>query len=201
MEQQEKRADQRGKDEEEGKQGVISLYVENLPESLNWKGLWFAFARHGEVVNVYIARKRSIGGKRFGFVRMENMGDANRAIQRLNGFTLYGSRLVVKIARDKHCWKRNTAGRSLSPEPKQTWNGKDDDVVVKKMIAKGSAEDATGNGILKRITGHVENEDLWKLRRCLVGVMDTVCSVSSIHNRLLKWGLGDINVQRLGAKR
>ncbi|KAK9001436.1 hypothetical protein V6N11_083219 [Hibiscus sabdariffa] len=49
MEQQEKRADQRGKDEEEGKQGVISLYVENLPESLNWKGLWFAFARHGEV--------------------------------------------------------------------------------------------------------------------------------------------------------
>ncbi|KAK8576235.1 hypothetical protein V6N13_090711 [Hibiscus sabdariffa] len=30
--------------------------------------------------------------------------------------------------------------------------------------------------------------------------MDTVYSVSNIHNRLLKWGLGDINVQRLGAK-
>ncbi|KAK8633331.1 hypothetical protein V6N13_014177 [Hibiscus sabdariffa] len=69
------------------------------------------------------------------------------------------------------------------------------------MVAKGSVEEGTGNGKLKRITGHVENEDLWKLRRCLVGVMDTVCSVSSIHNWLLKWGLGDINVQRLGAKR
>ncbi|KAL4368489.1 hypothetical protein GQ457_05G026470 [Hibiscus cannabinus] len=120
---------------------------------------------------------------------MENMGDANRAIQRLNGFALYGSRLVVKIARDKHDWKRNTAGRSQSFEPKQTGNVKDDDAVVQKMVAKGSIEVDTGNGKLKRITGHVENEDLWKLRRCLVGVMDTGCSVSSIHNRLLKWGL------------
>ncbi|KAK8531043.1 hypothetical protein V6N13_038881 [Hibiscus sabdariffa] len=193
MEKQEKRADRRGNDEE-GKQGVISLFVENLPESLHWKGLWFAFARYGEVVNVYIARKRSRGGKRFGFVRMENMGDANRAIQRLNGFVLYGSRLVVKIARDTQGWKRSTAGRSQSFEPKQTRNGKNVDAVVQKMVAKGSAEEDTGNGKLKRITGHVENEDLWKLRRCLVGVMDTVCSVSSIHDKLLKWGLGDINV-------
>ncbi|KAK8662178.1 hypothetical protein V6N13_091765 [Hibiscus sabdariffa] len=165
----EMRADRRGKDEEEGKQGVISLFVENLPESLHWKGLWFAFSRHGEVVNVYIARKRSRGGKRFGFVRMENMRDANRAIQRLNGFILHGSRLVVKIARDKHGWKRNTACRSQPPEPKQIGNGKDDDAVVQMMVAKGSVEETTGNGKLKRITGHVENEDLWKLRRCLVG--------------------------------
>ncbi|KAK8544688.1 hypothetical protein V6N13_045768 [Hibiscus sabdariffa] len=195
------RADRRGKDEEEGKQGVISLFVENLPESLHWKGFWFAFARHGEVVNVYIARKKSRGDKRFGFVRMENMRDVNRAIQRLNGFILHGSRLVVKIAKDKHGWKRNTAGRSQPLETKQTGNGKDDDAVVQMMVAKGSVEETTGNGKLKRIIGHVENEDLWKLRRCLVGVMDTVCSVFSIHNRLLKWGLGEINVQRLGAKR
>ncbi|KAK8561276.1 hypothetical protein V6N12_048350 [Hibiscus sabdariffa] len=154
MEQQEKRADRRGKDEEEGKQGVISLFVENLPESLHWTGLWFAFARYGEVVNVYIARKRSRGGKRFGFARMENMGDANRAIQRLNGFALYGSRLVVKIARDIQGWKRSTAGRSQSFEPKQTGNGKNVDAVVQKMVAKGSAEEDTGNGKLKRITGH-----------------------------------------------
>ncbi|KAK8494889.1 hypothetical protein V6N12_073955 [Hibiscus sabdariffa] len=108
MEKQEKRADRRGNDEE-GKQGVISLFVENLPESLHWKGLWFAFAR------------------------MENMGDANRAIQRLNGFVLYGSRLVVKIARDTQGWKRSTAGRSQSFEPKQTRNGKNVDAVVQKM--------------------------------------------------------------------
>ncbi|KAK8664096.1 hypothetical protein V6N13_083899 [Hibiscus sabdariffa] len=30
--------------------------------------------------------------------------------------------------------------------------------------------------------------------------MEMICSVSSIHSRLMKWGLGEINVQRLGAK-
>ncbi|KAK9033837.1 hypothetical protein V6N11_050021 [Hibiscus sabdariffa] len=64
---------------------------------------------------------------------MENMGDANYTIQRLNGFALYGSRLVVKIARDIQGWKRSTAGRSQSFEPKQTGNGKNVDAVVQKM--------------------------------------------------------------------
>ncbi|KAK8691510.1 hypothetical protein V6N13_075020 [Hibiscus sabdariffa] len=31
-------------------------------------------------------------------------------------------------------------------------------------------------------------------------MVETICSVSSIHIRLMKWGLGEINVQRLGAK-
>ncbi|KAK8661589.1 hypothetical protein V6N13_091187 [Hibiscus sabdariffa] len=36
----------------------------------------------------------------------------------------------------------------------------------------------------KRINGHVEAEDLWKMRRCLV------CSIRSIEMRLQAWGLG-----------
>ncbi|KAK8991885.1 hypothetical protein V6N11_044783 [Hibiscus sabdariffa] len=40
-------------------QSVVSLFVENIPEAMHWKRLWFSFARHGEVENVYIARKRS----------------------------------------------------------------------------------------------------------------------------------------------
>ncbi|KAK9011379.1 hypothetical protein V6N11_044231 [Hibiscus sabdariffa] len=79
----------------EAREGTISLFVENLPERLHWIGLWFAFARHGEVVNVYIARKRSRGGKRFGFVRMKNLEEADHVTQRLNGAILYGSRLEI----------------------------------------------------------------------------------------------------------
>ncbi|KAL4271259.1 hypothetical protein GQ457_13G026050 [Hibiscus cannabinus] len=181
---------------------TISLFVENLPERLHWKGLWFAFARHGEVVNVYIARKKSRGGKRFGFVRMKNLEEADRVTQRLNGAIFYGSRLVVKIARDNRGqgWKRNTTGRSQSTEFKKTGITMDDEAVVQKVRIRVSTEEDIGKENFKRIIGHVENEDLWNLRRCLVGVMDMVCSVSSIHSRLLKWGLGDINVQRLGAK-
>ncbi|KAL4387841.1 hypothetical protein GQ457_09G016630 [Hibiscus cannabinus] len=175
----------------EAREGTISLFVENLPERLHWKGLWFAFARHGEVVNVYIARKKSRGGKRFGFVRMKNLEEADRVTQRLNGAIFYGSRLVVKIARDNRGqgWKRNTTGRSQSTEFKKTGITMDDEAVVQKVRIRVSTEEDIGKENFKRIIGHVENEDLWNLRRCLVGVMDMVCSVSSIHSRLLKWGL------------
>ncbi|KAK8605024.1 hypothetical protein V6N13_082483 [Hibiscus sabdariffa] len=53
---------------------------------------------HGEVVNAYIARKMSRGWKRFGFVRMSSMGEEERAIKRLHGFSLYGSKILVKLA-------------------------------------------------------------------------------------------------------
>ncbi|KAK8594208.1 hypothetical protein V6N13_126017 [Hibiscus sabdariffa] len=43
-----------------------------------------------------------------------------------------------------------------------------------------------------RIYGHVETEDLWKMRRCLVGKMHSVCSIGSIELRLENWGLGEI---------
>ncbi|KAK8658930.1 hypothetical protein V6N13_029149 [Hibiscus sabdariffa] len=133
---------------------------------------------------------------------MKNLEEANRVTQRLNGATLYGSRLVVKIARDNdgQGWKKNTTCRSQSTEYKKTGIGLDDEAVVQKLRTMISTEEDIGKEKFKRIIGHVENEDLWNLRRCLVGVMDMVCSVSSIHSRLLKWGLGDINVQRLGAK-
>ncbi|KAK8636807.1 hypothetical protein V6N13_064244 [Hibiscus sabdariffa] len=40
-----------------------------------------------------------------------------------------------------------------------------------------------------RISGHIESEDLWKWKNCLVGEMDTV---SSIHKRLDARGLGEM---------
>ncbi|KAK8623448.1 hypothetical protein V6N13_118333 [Hibiscus sabdariffa] len=35
------------------------------------KGLWHVFARHGDVMDMFITRKQSRGGKKFGFVRFE----------------------------------------------------------------------------------------------------------------------------------
>ncbi|KAK8637522.1 hypothetical protein V6N13_064941 [Hibiscus sabdariffa] len=54
--------------------------------------------------------------------------------------------------------------------------------------------------VVKKIKGHIEEEELWKLQRCLVGEMTTVCSISSISQRLSDWGMGEIKVQRLGGK-
>ncbi|KAH1037926.1 hypothetical protein J1N35_039669 [Gossypium stocksii] len=48
--------------------------------------------------DAFIPTKKSKGGTRFGFVRYSNVKDANRAIDRLNGFVLLGYRIGVKIS-------------------------------------------------------------------------------------------------------
>ncbi|KAK9033189.1 hypothetical protein V6N11_018226 [Hibiscus sabdariffa] len=72
-----------------------TLYVENIPQAMQWKGLWHAFVRHGDVIEAYSAWNLSRSGRKFGFVRFKSRDDATRAIDRLNGFTLYGFRLSL----------------------------------------------------------------------------------------------------------
>ncbi|KAK8594194.1 hypothetical protein V6N13_126003 [Hibiscus sabdariffa] len=49
-----------GKEREHGVQRVVSLFVENIPEAMQWKVLWHS-KRHGEVVDVYITILRGSG--------------------------------------------------------------------------------------------------------------------------------------------
>ncbi|KAK8553680.1 hypothetical protein V6N13_100519 [Hibiscus sabdariffa] len=74
-----------------------TLFIENIPRRMQWKGSWHLFARHGEVNRAFIAKKLSRGGKRFGFVSFGMESDASRAMERLIGFDVYGYRLTVKL--------------------------------------------------------------------------------------------------------
>ncbi|KAK8635561.1 hypothetical protein V6N13_004295 [Hibiscus sabdariffa] len=134
---------------------------------MHWKGLWFSFARHCDVVNAYIARKLSRGGERIGFVRMKEKVDVDRAIERLHGFFLYGSRLTVKMTKDQR------ARRSV---PEYSPNA---DRFRKEVSRETGNEKMRGpqrppeEPRRKRIAGLVKNEDLWSMRRCLVGETST----------------------------
>ncbi|KAK8699925.1 hypothetical protein V6N13_018333 [Hibiscus sabdariffa] len=85
----------------ENEHEAISLFVENLPRTVHWKGLWHAFTRHGDVLDTFIARKLSREGMKLGFVRMKSRKNVVRTIERMDGFTLYGYRLTVRLARFK----------------------------------------------------------------------------------------------------
>lgn len=56
------------------------------------------FSYHEKVVDVFIPAKESRRGSRYDFERFNERRDANRAIARLNGFILMGSRIWVKLA-------------------------------------------------------------------------------------------------------
>ncbi|KAK8626681.1 hypothetical protein V6N13_134314 [Hibiscus sabdariffa] len=69
------------------------------------------------------------------------------------------------------------------------------DLGTKSMLTGNDWEAVTGSRVKekRKIIGHVVDEDLWKLQRCLVGEMANVCSVHSITLRLQEWGLNGIN--------
>ncbi|KAK8582796.1 hypothetical protein V6N13_069564 [Hibiscus sabdariffa] len=154
----------------------------NLPPSLHWQGLWFAFGRHGDVVDAFIARKLSKKGTRFGFVRYANRRDAYRAIERLDGSFVYGFRISVMLARFN---VRTSYWRKTKPVPnnrsvhqvdhpfdrdnleKLNIGGKKENQFQAAVLEKGESSSPLKKG-KKRVTGHVEEEEIRKLRRCLM---------------------------------
>ena len=78
----------------------IKLYVGSLPWLLDDKQLQEMFEAHGTVVSTKIIRDHISGRSRgFGFVEMENLSDAQNAMNTLNNSELSGRNIVVNEAR------------------------------------------------------------------------------------------------------
>ena len=78
------------------------LYVGNLPYSVTDSELQQMFATHGTVTSAQVIMDRDTGrSKGFGFVEMANDGEAQAAIDALNGQQMGGRPLTVNEARPK----------------------------------------------------------------------------------------------------
>ncbi|KAK8624876.1 hypothetical protein V6N13_089762 [Hibiscus sabdariffa] len=178
---------------------VITLYVSNLPSKLHWSGLRQIFGFHGDVVDSFIASKLNKYGERSGFVRFSNITDAFRAIERLNGYPLYGSRIAVSLARfngRSSYWRKvrfvpESDGEKSGFQSKkseveillgETSNGTACTVKKEPMVA-GEGSGYTRNQ-LKSIQGQVDEDSLSTLNKSLIGKMATVCSIGAVVDRL-----------------
>ena len=80
----------------------MNIYVGNLPFSANESDLIALFERFGATTNASIISDKFTGRSRgFGFVEMENDGEARQAIESLHGADLKGRQLVVNEARPR----------------------------------------------------------------------------------------------------
>jgi len=76
------------------------LYIGGLPYSVTEDQLQEIFAAHGTVESAKVIMDKFTGRPRgFGFVEMSSGGEAQRAIQALNGTELGGRTLTVNEAR------------------------------------------------------------------------------------------------------
>ncbi len=80
----------------------MKIYVGNLNFQTEEEGLRTLFSEHGEVSEVVIVTDRDTGRSRgFGFVTMPDSGEANAAIEALNGADHEGRSLNVNEARPR----------------------------------------------------------------------------------------------------
>jgi cold-inducible RNA-binding protein len=86
------------------------LYVGNLPYSIDQQTLQDTFSKCGTVESVNLIMNRDTGqSKGFAFVEMSSRGEAQRAIQEINGSNLDGRALTVNEAKPQE--KKKSGGR------------------------------------------------------------------------------------------
>ena len=80
----------------------MNIYVGNLVFSMTEDDLRTAFTEHGEVSTARVITDRETGRSRgFGFVEMPDNGQAEAAIQAMNGKEFDGRALTVNEARPR----------------------------------------------------------------------------------------------------
>jgi len=90
----------------------MNIYVGNLSSEATEEDLQQAFEAFGQVESVKIIKDRFSGESRgFGFVEMPAKGEAQSAIEGLNGKELKGQTLNVNEARPRSEARRGGGGR------------------------------------------------------------------------------------------
>jgi len=79
-----------------------NIYVGNLTFGTSSGDLESLFGKHGVVTKAQVITDRDTGRSRgFGFVEMASAGEAEAAIQALNGFNHDGRDLTVNMAKER----------------------------------------------------------------------------------------------------
>lgn len=90
----------------------ISIYVGNLPYSVNEDSLKEIFSPYGSVVSARIITDKMTGkSKGFGFVEMSTDEEANAAIKELDNGEIEGRNIKVNLARPKEDRPRDRNNR------------------------------------------------------------------------------------------
>ena len=89
-----------------------SIFVTNFPEYTRANDLWKVCKQYGNVVDAYIPNRRTIAGKRFGFVRFIKIFDVDRLVKNLCTLWIGNHRLHANVARFSRNSGRNSGNQA-----------------------------------------------------------------------------------------
>ncbi|CAL5380603.1 unnamed protein product [Camellia sinensis] len=88
-----------GAQNKEGKKGIFTVFVDNIPSAMDANVLFKLFTKFGIVKDAFIPfKRRNVTNSRFGFVRYDCRIATSVAIQKANGLLVDDMMLVVKMA-------------------------------------------------------------------------------------------------------
>ncbi|KAE8696088.1 putative RING/U-box superfamily protein [Hibiscus syriacus] len=156
--------------------GCFTIFIENLPEMIHWKRLGFIFGIHGHVIDAFIPKKRNSKGVRFGFIRYATIEEARRAISKMNGSRIDGSKVGVSYAKFKprhSYWRKSSLG----------------------VLRKSGIEDDSRRNHYK-VEGVIDEEKLQVLSNCLVGRCKDFVKIGHLARQMQAKGLTGFTLMR-----
>jgi len=179
-------------------QSTKSFFFTNLLEGFKVSALWIVFLSFSKVREVYVPLKSDRSGRRFGFVKFQEVSDVEELEWRLGEVWLGDTRLKVNIAK-------------FGREDRLT-----DEVLARKEVIGGSAGVVTKdpsftqvvqqglNGgvasvVLRRVVVLPSEERLKELECCFVAVLAFQREAKQVHNSLVLGGMKHIGVSSMGA--
>ncbi|GMP54961.1 hypothetical protein CsSME_00019941 [Camellia sinensis var. sinensis] len=185
--------------------GVITIVVDNLPWSMNQKGLFLLFSKFGVFKDVFIPNKtRKSTRSRFGFVIYDCSVVAEVVIQKANGIWCDDKELhVKKAAFEKVRSNTNIGGRQkrwLLIDKPGGYMGRYDGRVDNEMMGHQSYAEALVHGNKHGDKGHVilgvELGNRW-LYDSVVVKLKSYYAFSDFHDSVLQIGFVIVKLNEL----
>ncbi|KAK8636668.1 hypothetical protein V6N13_124409 [Hibiscus sabdariffa] len=152
---------------------VIPLFVQNVPPSLHWKGLFHMFGKHGEVIDTFIARK------------LDKIGNFSVSLDSVQVGCLKSKIWWVPL--ERRMIHKENLGSSLQDsledrrDREMQWGKPNLSGIHGAKISYYDVLLNKSGPVLKRVKGFVEDESLKKLSKCLIGTMLSLKNASEIN--------------------
>ncbi|XP_071686841.1 uncharacterized protein [Rutidosis leptorrhynchoides] len=185
-----------------------TFFVTNLPEGMDRRRLWFVCQSYGSITDSHVAFKHSKQGKRFGFIRFNDVKDEKNFARLLSTIKVDNMSLFATVARfnkesnPNPCNPRSEGSKTKTNAASKSFSGGSGDSSNPK--GKNSfANTVKGINPNTKVALKVNliDQDLLQIDNPMESVLiklKDVVTMGSIHTILIEEGFEDVSVRHIG---